>query len=192
MKKKEQKISVVETLNRISKSESGALSKVFELQQKESEEVCKKIAENNPLKSLLNIDFDKLRPHQPATKQDIKELLEKADKKNNKVIYSENELFFSRQGKQLDRYVGKKTISYKFTKGKRITLFEALFDNDNKFYTTEDLRKYLGCPSTNSVQKMVGEINSKAKINLGIKKGIIQGRAGMGYRINPDFKIHKS
>ena len=81
MKKKEQKISVVETLNRISKSESGALSKVFELQQKESEEVCKKIAENNPLKSLLNIDFDKLRPHQPATKQDIKELLEKADKK---------------------------------------------------------------------------------------------------------------
>lgn len=131
-------------------------------------------------------------PPRPATAQEINIILSKHLKSNQfKTILSDHEIFFDTQTRSLNRFLSDGSIlTYKFKTGKRFQLFNELFFFGN-YIQTAALAKELECPTTNAVMKMAEGINTQAKINLEIKEKIIEGREGLGYRINPNFTVHK-
>lgn len=59
------------------------------------------------------------------------------------------------------------------------------------YQQTEIIQNEVGSVDAGSIRLAIGKINSNAKTLLGLKSGIIEGRKGSGYRINPQYKFLK-
>jgi len=132
-------------------------------------------------------------PPRPITARELDSILEKRlaplEKKKPEVS-SDIFLSYDRKNKELIREAGK-TLVLKFSgTGKRRDLFEIIFDADG-FVDTETLMEKTGSPSFNAVSKLTQGINSRVISDLKLKKKLIEGREGFGYRINPEITIHR-
>ncbi len=128
----------------------------------------------------------------PVTTQELGALLKKYSRPTAQT--PQYDVFYNKTDKTLRRKIADRQFVYKFGKGKRFSLITELIDLDpEKFKPTSILAKLLKCPTNNAIQKLAGAINKKAKFNLGLPRGInfIEGRDGLGYRIDPQFVVHK-
>lgn len=150
-----------------SEKDKAKIKKAFSKLGRDFDEAYKINNINSDLSSLKNMGSVEL---------DVKEW------SDNMIIYFSKDGDLYRKPKQKHRY---------FLKETKLAIFKVL---THKFTKTEEIKDRVESVSNQSVRKMIGEINDKARNALKIpkKQKLIEARPGNGYRINSYYIIKKT
>lgn len=107
-------------------------------------------------------------------------------KKKSKKTSKQKTIFISLQDQEIYK---KPRTRYRYSiLRQRYKIIKAM---ERKYTPTKELAEIVESVSADSIRNAIQKINRRFKNKLKIKKPLIKGKSGAGYRLNPDLKIRK-